>query len=111
MRISFEDHGETCLLAVAGDMLAENTDAFHRCVSERIESGTRNLLLEMTGLESIDSAGLELLLWTAEELANRSGRMKLVGVHGTVAEALRVTRMNSRFELAGSVEDAARGLR
>jgi len=111
MRISHEDHGSTCLVALAGDFLSENSDAFQRCITERFDTGIRNILLDMTGLESIDSAGLEALLWTSDESARRSGRLKLVGSSGTVAEALRVTRLTRRLDLEDTVESAARSLR
>ena len=111
MKISHEDHGPTTLVALAGDFLDENTDAFQRCISERFDEGIRNIVVDMTGLESIDSAGLETLLWTSDESMRRSGRLKLVGSGKTVAEALRVTRLSRRFDLADTVEDAARSLR
>lgn len=111
MKISHEDHGPTCLVALAGEFLDENTDAFQRCISERFDTGVRNIVLDMTGLESIDSSGLESLLWTSDESTQRSGRLKLVGTGGTVAEALRVTRLVRRFDLEDTVEAAARSLR
>jgi anti-anti-sigma factor len=111
MRISHEDHGSTSLVALAGEFLDENTDSFVRCISERFDAGVRNIVLDMTGLESIDSAGLESLLWTLDESTSRSGRLKLVGSSGTVAEAFRVTRLVRRFDFEETVEEAARSLR
>ena len=67
MRISHEDHGETSLVAVAGDFIAEDVDPYTRCMTERFDGGVRNIVLDMAGLESVDSAALEALLWTSEE--------------------------------------------
>ena len=111
MRISHEDHGDTSLVAIAGDFNAEDVDQYRRCLTDRFESGVRNIVLDMAGLESIDSAAMEMLLWTSEEAVDRSGRLKLVAAGGTVAEVLRVTRLARRFELATTVEEAARALR
>ncbi len=111
MRISHEDHGKTSLVAVAGDFLSEDVDPYTRCMTERFDTGVRNIVLDMAGLESVDSAAMEALLWTSEESTRRSGRLKLVAATGTVAEALRVTRLVRRFDLADTVEEAARALR
>lgn len=111
MRISHEDHGATSLVAVAGEFLAEDVVPYRRCLTERFDAGVRNIVLDMAGLESVDSAAMEALLWTSEESTRHSGRLKLVAVTGTVAEALCVTRLKRRFDLADTVEEAARALR
>ena len=111
MRISHEDHGKTALVALAGDFLADNTENYNRSIAERFESGISNIVLDVTGLESIDSAGLEAFLWTADESVARAGRMKLVGAGGMVSEVLRITRLSRRFDMEQTVESAARSLR
>ena len=111
MRISHEDHGATSLVALAGDFLEESCEVFKKTVSERFESGIRNIVLDIAGLENVDSAGMESLLWTSEESIKRSGRLKLVGASGLVSEVLRITRLTRRFDMANTVEEAARALR
>ena len=111
MRISHEDHGTTALVALAGDFLSDDFETYQRSVSEHFDSGICNIVLDVTGLESIDSSGLEALLWTVDESASRSGRLKLVGVGGVVSEVLRITRLARRFDLEQTVEAAARSLR
>ena len=99
------------MVALAGDFLEESSEVFKKTVSERFESGIRNIVLDMTGVGSIDSVGLESLLWVNDESTRNSGRFKLVGVVDAVSEALTVTRLVRRFDLEESVESAARSLR
>jgi anti-anti-sigma regulatory factor len=54
---------------------------------------------------------METLLWTSEEAVKRSGRLKLVATGTTVSEVLRITRLARRFDIANTVEEAARALR
>ena len=98
-------------MALAGDFLEENCEVFKKTVSERFESGIRNIVLDMTGVAVIDSVGLESLLWVNDESTRNSGRFKMVGISGTVSEALAVTRLVRRFDIEESVESAARSLR
>ena len=111
MRISHEDHGDTSLVAIAGDFIVDDVESYRRCLAQRFEGGVRNIVLDMAGLENIDSAGLETLLWTSEETVDRKGRMKLVATGTNVSEVLRITRLARRFDIANTVEEAARALR
>jgi len=111
MRISHEDHGNTSLVAIAGDFLSDDTEPYRRCLADRFDAGIRNIVLDIAGLETVDSAGMECLLWTSDESVRRSGRLKLVGPSGMVFEALRITRLTRRFDIANTVEEAARALR
>lgn len=111
MRISHEDHGDTSLVAVAGDFLAEDVESYRRCLEQRFEAGVRNIVLDMAGLDTVDSAALEALLWTSERAVDRRGRLKLVATGSSISEVLRITRLARRFDLAGTVEEAARALR
>jgi len=106
MKISHEDHGDTSLVAIAGDFLSDDVESYRRCLSERFDNGVRNIVLD-----TIDSAGMETLLWTSEESVQRSGRLKLVATGSTVSEVLRITRLARRFDIANTVEEAARALR
>ena len=102
MKISHEDHGDTSLVAIAGDFLSDDVESYRRCLSERFDNGVRNIVLDMAGLATIDSAGMETLLWTSEESVQRSGRLKLVATGSTVSEVLRITRLARRFDIANT---------
>ena len=111
MRISHEDHGNTALVALAGDFLSENTEIYNRSINERFAAGISNIVLDITGLGSNDSGGLEAFLWTADETKSLSIRMKLVCARSMVEEVLRITRLSRRFDMEQTVESAARSLR
>lgn len=51
---------------------------------------SKNLILDMTGLEYISSAGLRALL-AAQKKMNQTGKMKLTGVCDEVMEVFEIT--------------------
>jgi anti-sigma B factor antagonist len=69
------------------------------------------VVLDMEYLTLLDSAGLELLLWLIDDVADRGGRLKLVRPDETVRKILQITRLDRRFDVHESIEAAARSLR
>lgn len=111
MKLSYEDHDTTSVLTLSGELTIDQADAFRRACTERLEAGARDMILEMTHLALLDSAGLELLLWLSEELAGRGGQLRFVSPDETVLKILHVTRLDRRFDIHHSVESAAKSMR
>jgi anti-sigma B factor antagonist len=66
--------------------------------------GVRHVLVDLTGLSFMDSAGVATLLSGARRLAKRSGTMMLV----VDDRALQVTGLDRYFEIRDDYEAAAR---
>jgi anti-sigma B factor antagonist len=111
VKLSYEDHDTITVLTISGSLTADQTDVFRRACQERFEVGVREVVLDMEYLTSLDSAGLELLLWLIDEVGDRGGRLKLVRPDETARTILRITRLERRFDIHDSIESAARSLR
>ena len=110
MKISFEDHDRTTVVVVKGVLTSDETDTFRRACLERMTDGKSEIVLDLHELEMIDSAGLELLLWLSDEVANHGGQLRLVRPSNAVAKIFSITRLEQRFNMHDSVEAAARSL-
>jgi len=64
------------------------------------------LVLDLSQVEEIDSAGLDLLLHCMVEVANRDGSLKLAGISPIAATVLEITRMDRLFNMFPSVAEA-----
>jgi anti-sigma B factor antagonist len=73
-----------------------------------IPAGVRHVLVDLTGLSFMDSAGMATLLTAARQLAKRSGTMTLVVGDRSVLRALEVTGLDRYFEIREDYEAAAR---
>lgn len=129
MKLSYEDHDTITVLRVSGELTADQVDAFRRSCQDRISAGIRNIVLDMEHMTLIDSAGLEFLLWLAEEIGSpssgaaganpygsssygaSSGQLRLVKPDETVRKILYITRLDKRFDIFDTIEAAARSLR
>lgn len=111
MKLSYEDHGQITVLTLSGELTSDQADAFRRTCQDRFEAGISDFVLNLEYLTLIDSAGLELLLWLLEQVAERRGHLRLVKPDDTVQKVLEVTRLERRFDIHESIESAAKSLR
>lgn len=111
MKHSYEDHENTTVLTMSGELTADQTDAFRRACEERLDAGIRNVVLDLENVGLVDSAGLELLLWLLDAAGDRQGQVRLVNPDTTVRKILQLTRLDRRFDVHESIEAAAKSLR
>jgi anti-anti-sigma factor len=111
MKLSYEDHGAITVLTISGELTSDQADAFRRSVGDRFAAGARDVILNIEHLSLVDSAGLELLLWLLDEVADRNGQVRLVKPDDMVRKILELTRLDRRFDIHQSLESAGKSLR
>jgi anti-sigma B factor antagonist len=111
MKLSYEDHNTITVLTLSGEFTADQSDAFRRACLDRLESGIRDVVLDLENLTLIDSAGLEQLLWLMDQAGTRSGQVRLVRPDEMVRKIFQLTRLERRFDIHQSIESAAKSLR
>jgi len=111
MKLSYEDHDRVSVVTLSGELTCDQADAFRRACQERLDSGIREIVLDLQHLTLIDSAGLELLLWLMDTLAARGGHLRIVRPDDVVRTILKITRLERRFGIHESIEAAAKSLR
>lgn len=111
MKFSYQNFGRVAVFTLSGDFTIDDAEQFQRSVSERLESGSRDVVLDCEHLEYVDSAALEAMLKTKTQAAASSGSVRLVKIDDTVRKILEMTRLDAVFQTATSVEEAVRSLR
>jgi anti-sigma B factor antagonist len=76
---------------------------------ERLEqdSGLRTVVLDLRGLQFIDSSGLRLVILTDRRWREAGRRVALVRGPDTVHRVFEITQMNERLDFVTDPEDAA----
>ena len=72
---------------------------FEHSVKLRITEGARKMVLDLTGLTYIDSAGLGMVATCAGLMAKAGGRMVVVSAGGKITQMFEITRLNRVIEL------------
>ena len=77
------------VVAIAGRLDTITAPALDKTINEDIE-GTKNLVLDLKGVEYVSSAGLRVIL-TAQKKMQKIGSMKLINVCQDVMEVFEMT--------------------
>jgi anti-sigma B factor antagonist len=96
----------TEVVSVRGEIHVSTAQEFARRLEETTERGAPALVLDLTGVEFIDSTGLSVLLNGQRSVTRRGGRMALAVSNPTVLRLFEITRLDSTFELVATREEA-----
>lgn len=75
-------------------------------ITDAMEGGEKFLVLNMTQVEYISSAGLRVILATAKKLKADQGDIFLVGLQGVVKEVFELSGFYSIFKVFDTEEEA-----
>lgn len=110
MKLTHEDHGQTTVLNLRGELTAEQTESFRKAIHERLSADIRDVVLNLSAADFIDSKGLETLLWLQDEVSDRLGQVRLACLSEDVKTILDITRLSGRFECYPDVQTARESL-
>jgi anti-anti-sigma factor len=75
-------------------------------ISNAITSGQTNILLDMSGVTTIDSSGIGELVGSYTTVTNRGGKLKLLHLPAKLNELLHVTQLITVFEVYENEHEA-----
>jgi anti-sigma B factor antagonist len=100
MPLKMETHisGDVLILHCTGRLVFGDETASFRERINNILLGTAQIVVNLSGIEYIDSGGLGTLVGTLASTRNRQGEIKLVCPTKRVADLLRRTRLEDVFK-------------
>lgn len=103
--------GDVVILYCAGRLVfGDETAAFRERV-KNILLGTQQIVVNLSGIEYVDSGGLGTLVGMLASTRNRHGEIKLVGANQRVVDLLQRTRLNTVFKSYESNDEAVTAFR
>jgi anti-anti-sigma factor len=106
MDITTEKENSCIIVSVKGKVDAVTSPAFEKVLSGLIENGEHRLLLNLSALEYISSAGLRSILAMAKRLKAKEGKMVFSGLQGSVKEVFKISGFGSIFQISETPEEA-----
>lgn len=107
MRIDHREVGGVSVLDVIGDLaVGAHEDVFRRQMETLAMRGQRNIVLNLAGVSRVDSVCIGLMVATHVSLANRGGRLRLVGLQPRVRQQLEIAKLDEVLHIYASEVDA-----
>jgi len=97
---------DTRVISVAGEIHVTTAPEFSQRLNDAISAGTRGVVIDMSGVEFIDSTGLSVLLNGLRRVTRSDGRLALVVTNPTVLRLFEITKLDSTFDIQPTVEAA-----
>lgn len=89
------------VIALRGEIHVTTAPRFAEHLMGAIDSGKTAIVLDMTGVEFIDSTGLSVLLNGLRLINQRKGRLALVCTNPTVLRLFQITNLDDTFDIFG----------
>lgn len=110
MEISLRQEANAVVGSLKGRLDAVSAPEFDSWFAARLQAGEHRLVLDLSGLEYISSAGLRSLLASAKQIKAVQGSVVLSGLAGTVEEVFRMSGFLTIFKVTATPEEALTAL-
>ena len=109
MQAAARQIGGVCVVDVKGRItLGEGNEMLRGLIEEQCGKGNKHILLVLREVDHIDSAGIGELVRAHSTLRRQGGQLKLAGLSGKVKDVLKMTSLNSVFDIQ---DDEASGVK
>ena len=107
MRVNERQFGNATVLDLAGPMVTPNADGMIKAaVRRQVRAGPRLVVVNFSGVPSIDAAGLGELIAAYTMLQRVGGTLRLACVPTRIRDVIEITHLTRILEIFACVEDA-----
>ena len=104
--VTIRQAGPISLLDITGRLTSFEIGALRESISRLLKQGRKNIVLNLSGLQYLDSSGIGELARVYVSVVKESGEMKVVGLSPKVEEILKITQLYQVFPEFPSEEAA-----
>jgi anti-anti-sigma factor len=109
--VQFDSHERAVVARITGDVDLSNAGEIETALIGAIPNHSLALVLELSDVDHLGSAGIQLIYRIRADLNARGQSLQLVIPRRSVAhDALRLAGVSRHIQLAESIEDAIAGL-
>ena len=110
MDIRKERDGDVLILSLGGEFDAVETEGFCSVLDDALEEGVRKVLLDLDGVQFMDSSAIKCILNADRDIAERSGRFSVARPKAMVAKVLDRLQIGRVIHLHDTLDDARAAL-
>ncbi len=99
MQVGVEQSANGLVIAPSGRLDGANASMFERQCNTEIEKDEGNVLLDLSELEYVSSAGLRVILTIAKSLKSQARTFKVCSVPANVSEVFRISGFSQILDI------------
>ncbi len=104
--VRIESQANQALVRIVGDLDISSVPKVKAQLSELLEQGAENFLIDLTGVGHVDTTGLGFLVWVRKRATERQGKLLLAGQNAHFRKLLTLTGLATLFELHDELAEA-----
>jgi anti-sigma B factor antagonist len=109
MKVKTQEYNDVVVVELQGEFDHEFGEMFRNTISTVVSKHKMGVVLDMNGVNFIDSCGLSELLWARDYCSENMCQLKLAGLDESCAKILEITRLDRAFEVYGELAQAVKG--
>lgn len=94
------------IIEASGEIDVYNSAEIKKLVDAYIARGTNNVLIDMSGVDYLDSSTISVLLAERERLKSSGGRLKLLGLQESPRKVFEIAKIDTIFDIYDNEEEA-----
>ena len=106
MRLTHEEEGSYAAVAISGRLDAVTSPQAETELKAILEKRPPAIILDLSELEYVSSAGLRILLVAAKTVKQNDTTLVLCGLKGTVSDVIQMSGFTRIFDIVATREEA-----
>lgn len=99
----------TQALDLEGEVDVYTAPLLRQEIMDQVDAGVKNLLVNLSKVEYLDSTGLGILIGGVKRLKEQGGSLRLVGPSARITRIFEITGLNKIFDVYTSEAEALQG--
>ena len=106
--LDVQERNGHAVLAVQGEVDVYTAPQFREQLIQLVDQGHRNIVVDLEGVEFLDSTGLGVLVGGLKRVRSHDGDLSLVCTQRRILKVLEITGLTKVFSIHDSVDSAVR---
>ena len=98
--------GDILAIVLDGSLNTTTTEQFNQAIQNHLDQGRTKIIIDCHRVEYISSIGLGSLVALQARLRKKGGEVKLAGLFGVAADAIRLVHLDKLLNIYGDMEFA-----
>ena len=104
--VKLERDGAMCVISLSGEVDVYTSPSFKDRLVSAIDEGCTRIVVDLEGVDFIDSSGLGVLVSGLRRVKENDGSIRLICTREPILKVFRITGLDRVFPIFGSLDEA-----